>query len=200
MNNYDAGGMTNTSGGISSGRNILSATDNTGYHILLVSDGAPNNGGGMAGARAAATAAWNADITIFTLEIRRAGSSVAMSDFMTSVSGTPSNRGNPNYHFVATTAADLIDEFRGIVASIVCKVGPLDPVPSNPSTVHVFLSRSGMERVLPPSTNLADDRLIEAFQYFPSDQSIRLTETACDAVIDEGDEIVVRFDSPILTD
>jgi hypothetical protein len=29
---------------------------------------------------------------------------------------------------------------------------------------------------------------------------VRLTETACDAVIDDGDDIVVRFDKPTLTE
>ncbi len=200
MNTYDAGGMTNTSGGIHSARNILTATDNTGYYILLVSDGEPNNGGGFSGALAQANAAWNNDITIFSLEIRRSGSSAALDQFMTNVAGTPSSRHDHNYHYVATSASDLIDQFESIVASIVCKVGPITPAPSDPATLRVFLSHSGTERVVPATADLAADADVEAYQYDPSEASVRLTATACDAVIDVGDEIVVRFDRPSLTD
>jgi len=203
MHSHGTYNMTNTSAGIRRARQLLTATDNTGYYILLVSDGEPNNGGGMSGARAQANAAWNNDISIITLEIRRAGSSVAMSNFMTSVSGTPSSRGDPNYHYVAMTASDLIDTFRDIVASIICKVGPLNPVPADLSTVHVFLSAGATERVvpaIPAGDSLADWSADERYQYFAGDNTIRLTDAACDAVIDSGDEIVIRFDRPFLTD
>jgi len=200
MNVYGAGGMTATACAMNSARNILTATDNTGYHMLVVSDGAPNNCGGFSGGRNAANAAWNRDITIFTLEIRRSGSGSALAQFMTDIAGSPSSRGDPNYHFVATSASDLINTFRDIVASIICKVGPLTPVPTDLSTLHVFLSTGASERVLPATGDLGADAAIEAYQYFGGDQTIRLTDTACDAVIDGGDEIVVRFDRPFLTD
>jgi hypothetical protein len=200
MNTYDAGGMTATSLAINAGRNILTAVDNTGYYILLVSDGEPNNGGGFAGAIAAAHNAWNADVTIFTLEIRRSGSSAALDQFMTNVAGTPSSRGDASYHYVATTASDLIDQFENIVASIVCKVGPISPVPSDPATLRVFLSHGGVERLVPATADLAADSAIEAYQYDGAEACIRLTATACDAIIDLGDEIVVRFDRPSLTE
>ncbi len=200
MNMYGPGGMTATACAMNSARSILTSTDNTGYHMLVVSDGAPNNCGGFSGGRAAAQAAWNNDITIFTLEIRPSGGSSALSQFMTDIAGSPSSRRDPNYHFVATSASDLVDTFRDIVASIICKVGPLNPVPSDVSTIHVFLTNGTSERVVPVTGDLGADAAIEAYQYFAGDNSIRLTETACDAVIDNGDDIVVRFDRPFLTD
>lgn len=202
MNSYGAGGSTNTAAGINRATNILTAAQNTGRYILLVSDGEPCCGGNAFGAgRQAAVNAWNNDVTIFTLEIRRSGSSSALDRFMTDVAGSPTSRRDRNYHFVATTAAALVTQFQNIVASIVCKAGPLSPAPTDLSSLRVFLSRSATnERAVPATNNLAADRFTEAYQYNPADQTIRLTERACDAVIDNGDEIVVRYDRPTLTD
>lgn len=201
MNAYDAGGNTNTAAALNSARALVTSGENTGRYVLLVSDGEPCcASNSFAAARQAAVNLWNSDVTIFTLEIRRSGSSAALSQFMTDVAGSPSSRRDPNYHFVATSAADLINKFQDIVASIVCKVGPLAPAPSDPSLVRVYLSAGGAERSVAPSTNLADDRNVERFQYEPADRTIRLTERACDAVIDSGDEIIVRFDKPSLTE
>jgi len=201
MNHYDAGGNTNTAAALSSGRNVLTAAPNTGYYMLLVSDGEPCcSSSSFSAARQAAVNAWNSDITIYTLEIRRSGSSSALAQFMTDVAGSPTSRRDRNYHFVATSAADLLARFQDIVASIVCKVGPMAPPPADPSTLRVFLRSGTSERRLQASSNLAADRSIEAYQYFSADQTIRLTERACDAVIDSGNEVVVRYDSPTLTD
>jgi Flp pilus assembly protein TadG len=201
MNTYGEGGNTNTAAGLSSGRNVLLAAPDTGRYMLLVSDGEPCcASNSFSAGRAAATAAWNAGITIYTLEIRRSGSSSALAQFMTDVAGSPSSRRDPNFHFVATSAADLTAKFQDIVASIVCKVGPLSPVPGDPSTLRVFLKSGSSERRLQASANLAADRTLERYQYFAADQTIRLTERACDAVIDSGDDVVVRFDQPSLTD
>lgn len=200
MNSYDAGGATNTAAAINSSRTLVTPGENTGRYILLVSDGEPCcASNSFSAARNAANAAWNNDVTIFTLEIRRSGSSAALSQFMTDVAGSPSSRRDPNYHFVATSAADLVTKFQDIVASIVCKVGPLSPAPADPSLVRVYLSSGGAERSVPVSGNLAADKDLERFQYETSDRTIRLTERACDAVIDNGDQIVVRFDKPGLT-
>jgi hypothetical protein len=202
MNTYDAGGNTNTAAGLATATNIVTAGQNTGRYILLVSDGEPCCGSNsFSAARQAAANAWGQDVTIFTLEIRRSGSSSALDQFMTDVAGSPSSRRDRNYHFVATTASALVTQFQNIVASIVCKAGPLTPSPSDLSSLRVFLSRSATnERAVPATNDLARDRFIEAYQYNAADQSIRLTERACDAVIDSGDEIVVRFDRPTLTD
>ncbi len=201
MSRYDAGGSTNTAAALSRAANILSAAPNTGRYILLVSDGEPCcSSSSFSAARAAAQAAWGRDVTIFTLEIRRSGSSSALDHFMTDVAGSPTSRRDRNYHFVATSAAALVNEFRNIVANIVCKVGPMNPGPSDISSLRVFLTNGLSERAVPATGDLAADRGIEAFRYNAPDQTIRLTETACDAVIDRGDDVVVRFDRPTLTE
>jgi hypothetical protein len=200
MNQYDAGGVTNTAAALNTAGNVLTANDNTGYYALLVSDGEPCCGSNsFSAARAAAQNLWNRDVTIFTLEIRRSNSSSALSQFMTDVAGSPASQGDPNFHFVATSAADLLNEFESIVASIVCKVGPMSPAPADLTSLRVFLTNGGNERRIPESNNLVADRNIEAWAYEAGDQTIRLTEAACDAIIDGGDDVVARFDRPSLT-
>lgn len=200
MNSFDAGGSTNTAAGLSAAGNILLAAPDTGRYALLVSDGEPCCEGDAFGrARAAATQLWNQGMTIFTLEIRRSGSSAALDRFMTDVAGAPSNRGDRNFHYVATSAADLVNEFRRIVSTIVCKVGPISPAPADPSELRVFLREAGVERPLSPSTDLAADRDLERYRYEPGDASVRLTARACDAVLTAGANIVVRHERANLT-
>lgn len=195
MNQYDAGGNTNTAAGLSSARNLLLAAPDTGRYALLVSDGEPNS---FAEARAAADRMWDDGLTIFTLEVRRSGSGAALDQFMTDVAGTPSSRRDRNYHFVATSAADLVSEFRRIVSTIVCKVGPIAPAPSDPSLLRVFLRDGSVERILPVTDDLGRDTALERYLYDPADQSVKLTATACDAVM-SGANLVVRAAPPTIT-
>lgn len=200
MNTFDAGGSTNTAAALTAGRNLLAAAPDTGRYVLLVSDGEPCCEGNAFGqARAAANAVWNAGMTIFTLEIRRSGSGAALDQFMTDVAGTPSARGDRNFHYVATSAADLVTEFRRIVSTIVCKVGPLSPAPADPSELRVFLREAGVERALAASADLAADRDLERFRYEPGDASVRLTARACDSVVTGAASIVVRQERAGLT-
>lgn len=200
MNSFGAGGSTNTAAGLATARNVLLGAPDTGRYVLLVSDGEPCcQSNAFGAARATATSVWNAGITIFTLEIRRQGSSAALDRFMTDVAGTPARRGDRDYHYVATTAADLVDEFRRIVSTIVCKVGPLSPAPADASQLRVYLRQAGAERALAASSDLGADRDLERYRYEPSDASVRLTARACDAVLTGGASIVVRTERPGLT-
>jgi Mg-chelatase subunit ChlD len=189
-----AGGGTNTADALTRARALFTSTRNTGYHILLISDGAPDN---VAAARAAAEAAWNDDITIHTLEIRRAGSSQALDDFMTAVAGEPSRRGNPLYHHVAQNAATLVDKLRGLEASVVCQAGPVTPAPADAASVQVFLEESGVERKLEVAADLSvRDR--DGYQYSPTNQMVKLTKRTCAAVIEGGNPLIVRYDGATL--
>lgn len=204
MDAYGAGGATNTAAALLAARNLLTPTDNTGWYVLLVSDGAPCcASNSVSAARNAAVALWDSDITIFTLEIRDNPPNPTLAALMTDVAGSPTSRRDPNYHFVASSAADLVNRFEDIIANIVCTVGPLDPPPADPASLRVYLASGGGERpvaAVPPGRELADYRSEERFRYEPADRKIRLTEAACDAVLDAGDEIVVRFDRPTLTE
>lgn len=200
MNAYGAGGNTNTAAGLATARNVALAAPDTGRYVLLVSDGEPCCAGNdFANARNAAAELWNAGLTIFTLEIRRSGSGAALDQFMTDVAGTPASRRDRNYHYVATTAADLVNEFRRIVSTIVCKAGPLAPAPADPAALRVYLRQFGVDRTLPVTDDLGRDHDLERYRYEPGDQSVRLTSRACDAVIDGSASIVVRHERPGLT-
>jgi Flp pilus assembly protein TadG len=201
MNSYGAGGVTNTGAGLNAARNVLLNAPDTGRYVLLVSDGEPCcASNSFAAARSAGDALFNAGITTFTLEIRRSGSSAALDQFMTYVAGSPDSRHDRDYHYVATSASDLVNEFRRIVASIVCKVGPVSPVPSDLSTLRVYLAQGANERSVPATDDLVRDQALERYAWNAADSTIRLTATACDAVIDNGADIIVRFDRPGLTE
>lgn len=198
VNGRNAGGMTCTSCGLNRARELLlAAGEDTGRYVLLVSDGAPNNGGGANGARAAATSIWNNPTagTIFTLHIDwSGGADAALRNFMISVSGTPASRGDVSYYYRATDANTLRDTFRNIVASIVCSVGPLVPAPAAPSSLRVYLKDrgSGVERLIPAVADLAANAAIEAYRYDAPTATLRLTQTACNAVLDLRQQVVVR--------
>ena len=200
MNSYTSGGNTNTAAGLSAARNVALAAPDTGRYVLLVSDGEPCcESNAFGAARSAANALWNSGITIFTLEIRRSGSSAALDQFMTDVAGTPASRRDRNYHYVATSAGDLVNEFRRIVSTIVCKVGPLAPAPSDPASLRVYLRQGGSERAVPATDDLGRDAGLERYRYEGTDQSVRLTSAACDSVLTGGASIVVRHQTPGLT-
>jgi Flp pilus assembly protein TadG len=196
MNQYDAGGGTNTAAGLNSARNLLLNAPDTGRYALLVSDGEPNS---VSEGRAAAATLWDAGMTIFSLEIRRSGSGAALDQFMTDVAGTPSSRRDRNYHFVASSAADLLNEFRRIVSTIVCKVGPLNPAPGDPALLRVFLRQAGVDRRIILTDDLGRDTNIEAYLYDTGDNSVKLTAKACDAVMN-GATLVTRAVPPALVD
>jgi len=202
MNTYTAGGSTNTSSGLNAARNILAAAQDTGRYVLLVSDGQPNEGGGANGARAAANNVWGIGGTIFTLHIDwSGGSDGSLAGFMKSVSGTPASHGDPAYYYRATDSNTLKNTFKNIVASIVCSVGPISPVPSNPSDLRVFLrNAAGVERAVPAVPDLAAAGAIEAYRYDGGTNTVRMTATACTAVLDDGDDIIVRTSKPVLVE
>jgi Flp pilus assembly protein TadG len=201
MNSYDAGGVTNTGAALSSARNLLLAAPDTGRYVLLVSDGEPCcQSNSFAAARSAGDAIFNAGMSTYTLEIRRSGSGAELDQFMTYVAGTPTERHDQDHHFVATSASDLVTEFRNIVASIVCKVGPVTPAPGEPSSLRVYLAQGDVERAVPVTDDLVRDQALERFRWEPSDSTVRLTPTACDAVLDAGADVIVRYDRPGLSE
>jgi Flp pilus assembly protein TadG len=205
-----AGGVTNTAAALGAGRNLLTAAENTGRYALLVSDGAPCcSADSVTQAKNTAPSLWDNDITIFTLEIRDNPPVASLAQFMTDVAGSPSSRGDAAFHFVAESAADLVDKFKKIVAEIVCAIGPITPAPTDAATLRVFLKSGTTERrvsllndlpTYAPGDDLADHTDEEAFIFNFAEQKVHLSERACNAIIDSGDDAIVRFDSPYLID
>jgi len=201
MATFTAGGATNTAGGLNTARNLLTAVEDTGRYVLLVSDGQPNAGGGEAGARSAANGLWGIGATIFTLHIDwSGGSDTSLASFMKSVSGTPASRGDASFYYRAVDSTTLAETFKTIVSSIVCSVGPLAPAPADPASLRVFLrDGGGLERSVPSTPDLAAAGDVEAFRYDVGTSTVRMTARACRAVLDSGHDIIVRHQAPTLT-
>jgi len=202
MNAYDAGGTTNTAAALAMARNVLLSSQDTGRFVLLVSDGQPccdNNSFGRA--RTAAEALWDSGATIWTLEIRRRDSGAALDQFMTDVAGAPGQRHDRDFHYVASSSEDLGRLMGDVAGQIVCTVGPIEPAPTEPASLRVFLADGGGERLLPYSTDFRDDnrQRREAYEYDAAQKRIRLTAAACAPVREGAAEIVVRHDRPALS-
>jgi hypothetical protein len=114
---------------------------------------------------------------------------------MRSVAGEPDHHPHPDYYYTATTGEQLADALRQIVASILCRVGPLDlAAVEDPDTVRVFLRNgAGIETRVEPMENLADNPNALGFQYDPISGLIRMTHSACEAVSNRHDQVVVRY-------
>ena len=206
MNRFDAGGETATADALQAARQrFIRAPGDTGHYVLLVSDGAPCcTTNSIERAVNAARQLWADDVTIISLEIRRADSTAAHAQFMAQIAGSLTSPGNGNLYLVATTAAAFVAAFRRLVATILCLAGPLDPVPRDLSTIHLFLRRGDTERPLQRLASIEDlstddNKVREAFAWKPDDNRVALTEAACDRVTEDGERIVVRYDQPRLT-
>jgi Mg-chelatase subunit ChlD len=209
--NIFQGEKTDTAEGLDVARQLLEGEENTGLYVLLVSDGAPTecNGGlictdlnpfngtskPIEEAKAAARKLWDRDVTIFTLEIRDQNPDEGLARFMRDVAGTPEDRANPDFHLVAEGAEDLAEHFRGVVSHILCTVGPLDITDDQADELNVYLTTSlTSERAIERKN--APERLSEpgeSFYFSPTDARLRLSEDACDAIIERGQQIVIRY-------
>jgi Mg-chelatase subunit ChlD len=201
LDRYGAGGGTCTSCGLYQANNLLAtAGEDTGRHVFLVSDGQPNVGGGEGGARAAAGTLWRLNASQRTLHIDwSTGRDRRLADFMKSVSGSPVFHPDPTYYYRADSADALRKIFQRFVAEILCSVGPISPAPEV-ATLKVFLrTPGGEERSVPPEEDLASSS-IEAYRYDTPSQTVRLTDKACHAILDDQHQVVVRSGEPALTE
>lgn len=186
------GGSTNYQAGLDAARDMLVRADNTGYYVLFISDGAPTAGGDPLNAADRVRAS---DITIFTMNI---GGGRQQADLLKDMGGTmdPAEYGNPDYYFSAVNEREMLDTFQAIVANILCAVGPLQGDDLRPEDVHALLrDAAGQEIPLVRAPNLAAPgvRNTLAYNFDPAERKVRLTEAACDRVIDDGADIIVRY-------
>ena len=191
MDFHDAAGGTAYAGPLQMAHDMLAEVDDTGYYVLMVSDGQPGDSAG--GIQAAAERLWDLDATIFSLEIRRQGSSAALAQNLINISGTPASRGDSNYHFVATSSQELANQFANIMAEIVCRAGPLDPPPSDPDQMVLLLTKLNSNDIeLASVEDVFADPGLYGYNYDPSTQMVNLTDSACTAVLDEGYKLISR--------
>lgn len=191
------GGGTKYGDAIGLATSMLTNTEDTGWYILHVTDGYPNDGAGPS--LRAADAARARDVGIFTLNV---GGGNAQRDLLIQMAGTRDDRGNPDYYFAAGNDAQLQATFRQIVSSILCSIGPLNPVPDlDRGELNVFMvERDGDELPLTRTPNLGDNANALAYNYIRDENKIRLTQRVCDEVLDNGASITARYGSPVLVD
>jgi hypothetical protein len=204
LNRYGPGSSTNTGAAIARGTQLLSVGEDTGRYMLIVTDGEPTAGAGdpYTYAENAAVQAWGTDVTIFTAWIpdaSQASGNTRQRQFMQWISGDAVNQHNPANFFQINTANQLIATFQAIVASILCQIGPLQPAPSDPASIHVALhAPSGTETALPQVANLGQAGQ-PAFIYDAAQARVRLSAQACDLINNQGYKAIVRYDKPTLT-
>ncbi len=197
------GGLTNYGAAISSATSMLTQTEDTGWYILFVTDGLPEDNDGYGHGcpaeqrgRSAATAAKNNGIGIFSLFI---GADEYAINLLKDMSGTRSQSGNDGYVFSVTSDSELQNRFRAIIASILCTIGPLTPEPPPNTTtddIYVYLNTADgqeikMESLLQSQLSGAADRY--AFSYAADENKVRLTQSACDEVLEHGAHLSVRY-------
>jgi hypothetical protein len=194
LRNHGPGSGTCTSCGLRSGRELLADSPDTGADkfVVLVSDGSPNDGGGEEGARQEAARLWDDNVSIFSLHVGAGG---GLQAFMESVAGTPDHHPYPeDYYFQVTDPESFRQALEAIAAAIACRT----PRPLNMqaiedmATLRVFLREGGRERRIEESPNLIAGN-IEGYQLERTGGRLRFTPRACNAIIDRGAQIVVRY-------
>lgn len=195
------GGMTNYQSSLNAATALLTATEDTGWYVLFVTDGFPSTHGEPE-ALAAAAQARNAGVTLFTLNV---GGGAAQRNLLIDMGGGPADNGDEAYYFEAGNDAALQDSFRQITADILCRIGPLDPAPEDPADLYAFVRDPGDPSTEAPLTPLTPEEIPAAapddlgFAWDPAESKLRLTEAACMQLIEEGKEIVARHGRPRLT-
>ncbi|MDY0060403.1 MAG: vWA domain-containing protein [Myxococcota bacterium] len=112
--------MTCTACGLDTAGDLLRATSPGGRHVLLVSDGLPNNGGGVVGATAAADRLRVDDgVTIYTVSLLRSRPELDVMRRLAGPAGDPDGDERA-YAFSAWTTEELLDIFRQMAALPSC--------------------------------------------------------------------------------
>lgn len=189
-----------------------------GKYVLLVSDGEPS--GDVSDPRgesvAAANRLWDLGAEIFTIQITNSGSSSgSFRQFMHSVSGTPEQRGNPAGHYwSADNPAELEALFEMFGNALACQLPQVDPPPPNPRLMHVYVRDAGgnetqlgdsSEHPTSPADSPGDlwDSSLpfksgDWFYYHPEKRRLYVTPNVCERILDNHENVYVRFRSPTL--
>ncbi|MBU0550215.1 VWA domain-containing protein [Myxococcota bacterium] len=178
--------------------------EDSGYYILFVTDGTPEDPGQALGA---ADQLRRQGVTIYTLNVvnpnepggdppvggDQDGASYAdRRNLLIEMSGNESQPGNPNYYFEAANPGELQQAFAQVVASIVCTVPlRLDFIPPglDPWELKIFIQERGGNDEIPLEyvNDLASvPGNVFAYQYSRADNEMRLSEAAC-TLVDNGD-------------
>jgi hypothetical protein len=113
-------GLTCTADALSAAADVVATSPLPSRHVVLVSDGMPNDCGGTESAQAGAVGLWGDDVTIHTLHLIWS-QPIDVADlvaFMQSISGTPGSHADPSYYHAAATSAEVGAQLDAILAVI----------------------------------------------------------------------------------
>lgn len=198
----DTRNMTCTSCGLNSAGALLRATDEKLRHVILVSDGIPNNGGGEGGAYSAADRLRvNDKTTVFAIGVGPGGS---LNNVMRRIAG---DRGDPNgndagFAYAATNRQVMQAAFMDIIARILCQVTPqTQPRRQADGTYRIFgflRNNAGVETPVHDAHGVANPR---ALLYDPDSGLVSLPYTPdCEKMLDRTHMLVLRYDWPVLAE
>jgi hypothetical protein len=121
---------------------------------------------------------------------------------MQQIGGTAASPGNPAYSFTADNPAELLEFFDEIIGSIVCRFGPLGlEAGARSEDVGVWTrAPDGTEtEVKFTDFDVDDEDLPDDFQqqryfeYLPEEDKIRMNQVACDLVVEDSHQLVLRY-------
>jgi hypothetical protein len=220
---YDGqdGCMTGTWLALDRARELLAdpaLPEGEGKFVLFVSDGEPSGGSGDPKAKsvAAANGLWDLGAEIFSIQITNSRqSSTTLREFMHSVSGTPEKRGVPDGHYWNADNPELLEAlFEQFANALACQLPVVEPAPTNPSQMHVFVRDAAgnetaladaREAVPSPATTIGDlwdsRKPFKSGSYFYYDaekKRIYVTPGVGTRILDQKEPVFVRFRSPLL--
>ncbi|MFH0900646.1 MAG: vWA domain-containing protein [Pseudomonadota bacterium] len=191
-------------------------TWDTGFYVMLVSDGEPCKPPGKSncGTTSAAAVAMSTEaralrdmnVQIRTIYIPRQARLAGTSDTaqrtqLTSFLKTSITSASPNccpkglcgLCFWEARDADALRLALENEANILCQVGPVDPILLDSIGMRVFLrDASNNERRLNEVASDLAKEAGEVFTYVPANGTIRLSSSACDAIVDNNETLVMR--------
>ena len=196
VNSQGPDGMTNYQAAMDRATQLLRATNSERMNMLFISDGEPTAGGDPVDA---ADRARNAGVQIITLNI---GGGAAQADLLKDMGGRiepPEDYAHPRFYFSAANPQALQDAFDAIVADALCTIGPIDVEledNDNPrDKVFAVLKNARDEEVAmdyAPNLTTPEMRETLSYNFNRADRMIRLTEAACEEILDNGARVVVR--------
>ncbi|MGK0362017.1 MAG: hypothetical protein ACI9U2_004337 [Bradymonadia bacterium] len=196
VNGRGPSGMTNYQAAVDRATQLLQATGSERMNMLFISDGEPTAGGDPVDA---ADRARNAGVQIITLNV---GGGPGQADLLKDMGGRidpPEDYANPRFYFSAANPAALQEAFDAIVDNAVCTIGPVDvelaPEDDPSDSVFAVLKNARDEEVaMAYEANLTTGDMPDTLSYNfdPADRMVRLTEAACEEILDNGARVVVR--------
>lgn len=193
--------------GLATALGMLRQQPNSGYYVLFVTDGEPNEG--CSDGSAESVQLWNNDVTIFSLFI---GDNDRALNRLRNLSGAPNRRHNPAYAMNAANPQQLRQAFDRIMGRIPCRAYPDFSQMADPSRVYVGVELNQREIMTPAmlswdAYHAFEENNPDAFDRNPyatvnlnppnnDPRYVLVNHTGCLPVIEQGAQLLLRYERP----